>query len=304
VHRAAMQDPKLMEIIGQNPQAQAIMSAGMAHLMEHVAFQYRVELQKQAGFALPPPPDYDDDSGYLTPLQETQMSRAVVAASSQLLQKDQAEAQAKQNAQKQQDPMVQMQQQELQIKQQEVQIKQQALQMEQQISTAEQQRKQAQDQINKEIRMAELQLKQQELQLTAQLDSVKLGADIEHKKRQVMVDAAHKTDTHDLKEKDLLVRAATHEDNHEHEKSKHRHELIKTMAGEKHKHTDRMVNAARDADRQNLEESKHNLETVKTGVDIAHEHYRRQLDKHKHDSTLEAQAQQSEPQDLSGEEGE
>jgi len=76
------------------------------------------------------------------------------------------------------------------------------------------------------------------------------------------------------------------------------------MAGEKHKHTDRMVNAARDADRQNLEESKHKLETVKTGVDIAHEHYRRQLDKHKHDSTLEAQAQQSEPQDLSGEERE
>jgi hypothetical protein len=54
---------------------------------------------------------------------EVELSRLSAQAAGQLLGKHQAQAQAEQNAQTQQDPIVQMQQAELQIKQKEVEIK-------------------------------------------------------------------------------------------------------------------------------------------------------------------------------------
>ena len=39
VHMAAMQDPKIAQLIGQNPQAQLIQAAAMAHINEHIAFE-------------------------------------------------------------------------------------------------------------------------------------------------------------------------------------------------------------------------------------------------------------------------
>lgn len=38
VHTMAMKDPKIAQIVGQNPQAQMMMAAMMAHINEHVAF--------------------------------------------------------------------------------------------------------------------------------------------------------------------------------------------------------------------------------------------------------------------------
>jgi hypothetical protein len=55
VHMAAMQDPKIMQMVGQNPQAQAIQAAAMAHINEHVAFEYRKQLEEQLGVPLPKP---------------------------------------------------------------------------------------------------------------------------------------------------------------------------------------------------------------------------------------------------------
>jgi hypothetical protein len=49
VHMSAMQDPKIMQIVGQNPQAQAIMAAAMAHINEHVALEYRRQVEEQIG---------------------------------------------------------------------------------------------------------------------------------------------------------------------------------------------------------------------------------------------------------------
>ena len=121
VHMMAMQDPKISQILGQNPQAQTMMAAIQAHIAEHLAFEYRRQIEEQAGVPLPPPDaEMDEDT-------ELQVSRLAAMAAAQLFQKDQAEVQQQQNQQMAQDPMVQMQMAELEIKKKEVEIKAQKL---------------------------------------------------------------------------------------------------------------------------------------------------------------------------------
>ena len=121
VHMSFMGDPKIQQVMGQNPQAQQMAAAMAAHIQEHLAFEYRRQIEEQAGVPLPPP---DSDMDEQT---EIQISRLAAAAAQQLLQKDQAEAQMMQNQQMMQDPIVQMQMQELQIKQGELELKKQKL---------------------------------------------------------------------------------------------------------------------------------------------------------------------------------
>jgi hypothetical protein len=123
VHQAAMQDPKIMQIIGQNPKAQMIQAAALAHINEHVAFQYRKEIEKQLGIPLP---EMDKE---LPKDMEVEVSRMMALAAQKLLSKDQAEAAQQQAQQAAQDPIVQMQQQELQLKAKEVEIKEKKLAM-------------------------------------------------------------------------------------------------------------------------------------------------------------------------------
>jgi hypothetical protein len=116
-----MQDPQVMAMIGQNPQGQTVMAAMQAHMQEHLAFSYRKQVEEQAGVPLPPPnAEMSEDT-------ELQVSRLAAAAAQQLSQKKQAEAQQQQNQQMAQDPIVQMQMQELQIKQGELELKKQKL---------------------------------------------------------------------------------------------------------------------------------------------------------------------------------
>jgi hypothetical protein len=117
VHQAAMQDPKIMKLVGQNPQAQAIQAAAMAHINEHVAFAYRKQIEEQLGVDLPA----EDEK--IPKDIEVEVSRLTAQAAQQLLAKHQNEAQQEQAQQQAQDPLVQMQQAELQLKAQEVQIK-------------------------------------------------------------------------------------------------------------------------------------------------------------------------------------
>jgi hypothetical protein len=117
VHMAAMQDPKMREIVGQSPFAQAIGQAMAAHITEHVAFQYRREIEKTLGVEMP------NEDQPLPEDVEVELSRLAKEAAEKLLQKDQAEVAAQQAQQQMQDPVVQMQQQELQLKQMELQHK-------------------------------------------------------------------------------------------------------------------------------------------------------------------------------------
>jgi hypothetical protein len=124
-HMAMAQDPTIMQLIGQNPKAQQMMAAGMAHIAEHTAYAYRQKIEQQLGMPLPP----EDSDTRLPPEIQNAMAAAMAQAAQQVLQQSQAQQAQQQAQQAQQDPIVQMQQQELQIRQQEVQIKQQELQI-------------------------------------------------------------------------------------------------------------------------------------------------------------------------------
>jgi hypothetical protein len=130
VHMAAMQDPKIQQMIGQNPQAQAIQAASMAHINEHIAFEYRRQIEEQLGVTLP------DPEQQLPEEAEAQLAPLIAQAAQQLLAKNQGEAQQQQAQQQAQDPLIQMQQQELQIKQQEAQAKAQKMMADSQIDQA------------------------------------------------------------------------------------------------------------------------------------------------------------------------
>jgi hypothetical protein len=123
VHTSALQDPKLMQLMGQNPNAQSMMASMQAHIAEHLAFEYRRQVEEQAGVPLPPPNAEMDEN------TEVAISRLAAQASQQLLQKNQAEAAQQQAQQMAQDPIIQMQQQELEIKKGELELKRQKLQI-------------------------------------------------------------------------------------------------------------------------------------------------------------------------------
>jgi len=117
VHQSMMQDPAVAAIIGQNPQAQTIMAALQAHMAEHVGYMYRQQVEQQLGMPLPP----EDEK--LSPQVEMALSGMMAQAANRVLQQSQAAAAQQQAQQQAQDPVIQMQQQELAIRQQEVQLK-------------------------------------------------------------------------------------------------------------------------------------------------------------------------------------
>ena len=110
VHLAAAQDPKLQEIIGQSPFAGAIQAAMAAHVTEHVAFQYRKEIEKNLGVGMP------DEDKPLPEDVEIEISRLAAEAAGKLLGKNQAEIAQQQAMKQQQDPLTQIQQRELALK--------------------------------------------------------------------------------------------------------------------------------------------------------------------------------------------
>ena len=195
VHMAAMQDPKMAAMMGQTPQAQSIQAAFSAHLMEHVAYQYRKDLEKQLGASLPSPPDFlgeDDEVGYLTPEVEVQVSQLAAEAADRLLKKDMAEAQMQQAQQQMQDPLVQMQQMDLQIKKQLADIEGQKVQL------------------DHNIKLAQLDLQKQKMTT----DAIAKSDEIDLKEKQQMIDALHKSDQTDLAQEkhssDMAHKYATH----------------------------------------------------------------------------------------------
>lgn len=126
VHMSAMKDPKIMQLVGQNPQAQMIQSAMLAHINEHIAYEYRKQMEAAMGIELPSHPD-DEDAQGIPAEMEVQISQLAAQAAQQLLQRNTNEVAAQQAQQAQQDPIIQMQQQELQLKAQEVSIKERKL---------------------------------------------------------------------------------------------------------------------------------------------------------------------------------
>jgi hypothetical protein len=151
-HQAFMQDPSIMGFIGQNPAAQQIMAALSAHMAEHVAFQYRQQMEAQLGVPLNAPNEEMPEEF------EVKLAGLLAQAGQQLTQENQAKAAQAAAQQKLQDPIIQMQQAELQLKQQ------------------EQQRKAAKDQADAAEAAARLQLDAQKAQTTAAIESSRIAA--------------------------------------------------------------------------------------------------------------------------------
>jgi hypothetical protein len=119
VHMAAIQNPKIQQAMQGNPQAQQIMAAAMAHVNEHIAMEYRRQIEEAMGMVLP-----GEDSNKQIPQEMAdQIAIKAAQASQQLLQRDQQEAKQQQAQQQMQDPVVQMQMQELQIKMKDLELK-------------------------------------------------------------------------------------------------------------------------------------------------------------------------------------
>jgi hypothetical protein len=124
VHMAPMQDPKLQQLLGMNPQmAQQLQAAMMAHINEHIGFEYRLQIEKTMGMQLPPMPKDGEEPAQMPPEMADQIAQMAAQASQQLLMQNQQQAQQQQAQQQMQDPIIQLQQQELQIKQGELQRK-------------------------------------------------------------------------------------------------------------------------------------------------------------------------------------
>ena len=154
-HQAFMQDPSIMAFIGQNPAAQQIMAALSAHMAEHVAFQYRQQIENALGVPLPKPNEEIPED------MEVKLAGLLAEAAQQTTQQNQAQAAQAAAQQKMQDPIIQMQQQELQLK------------------AAEQQRKAQKDQADAALDAAKLQLDAQKAERTATIEAARVAAQTE-----------------------------------------------------------------------------------------------------------------------------
>ena len=123
---AAMQDPKIMQMMGQNPNAQMILGAMMSHIQEHIGYEYRRQMEEMIGVPIP----YDEEGEEGIPEEmELQIARLAAPAAQKLLQLSQSQVAQQQAQQQAQDPLVQIQQAELQIKQQDAATAQQKVQI-------------------------------------------------------------------------------------------------------------------------------------------------------------------------------
>lgn len=161
VHMSAMQDPKLLQLLQNNPMAQQMQSAMMAHVNEHLGFAYRVEIEKQLGMALPAQADESGEEAFINPEVEAMLAPMLAQAAQQLLQQNQSEAAQQQAAQQAQDPMIQLQQEDMAIKK------------------AEQQRKAAKD-------AADIKLKERQ----QNIDALKTVAQMENTSKQQQTEIA------------------------------------------------------------------------------------------------------------------
>ena len=159
VHMSAMQDPKILQLLQGNPMAQQMQAAMMNHINEHLGMEYRKQIELQLGFNLPPNRDETGEDIHINPEVEARLAPMLAQAAQRLLQQNQAEVAQQAAQQAQQDPIVQMQQQELAIKQ------------------AEQQRKAMKDQVDAQLKAKQQQIEAGRIMSQMEMEKLKLAAD-------------------------------------------------------------------------------------------------------------------------------
>ena len=166
-----MEDPFIAAAIGQNPQGKQIMAAIQAHIAEHTAFLYREQIEERLGVPLPAP------EAELPEEIEVNLARMIATAGQQVKDGHKKEQAQKQAQQQQQDPVFQLQQQEVQAKVQEVQRKAQKDQLDAQAKQAEAQRKMMKDKTDAQLAQQKLQLESQLAQMKMQIEQAELELD-------------------------------------------------------------------------------------------------------------------------------
>lgn len=157
-HSTFIQDPMTQQMLEQNPAGQAIIAQMQAHMAEHFAFKYRQQIEQQLGAPLPYSEDTPDKDREVIPEEyEVQISRLVAQAGVQLLTMNQQQMAQAQAAQQAQDPIIQMQQQELALKGQEV------------------QRKAQKDQIDAQLKSRQLDIEEYRIASNEEMEGVKAG---------------------------------------------------------------------------------------------------------------------------------
>jgi hypothetical protein len=191
-HMSAMQNPKIMQLMQMNPQAQAIQAAAMAHINEHIAFEYRKQVEMAIGAPLPG----EEQNKHMAPEMADQIAMATAKASQQLLQQAQQQAAQQQAQQQMQDPVVQMQMQELQLKQQDLQLKAQKQQID--AAAKADQLEVEKSRIEAQMQIAAMQVgataaaKKDQLDRQQQTDGVRMGIDAAKHKAQMAVQMAQR----------------------------------------------------------------------------------------------------------------
>ena len=159
VHMMAMQDPKILQLLQGNPMAQQMQAAMMNHINEHLGMEYRKQIELQLGFNLPPNKDETGEDIHINPEVEARLAPMLAQAAERLFQQNQAEVAQQAAQQALQDPMVQLQQQEMAIKQ------------------AEQQRKVVKDQMDAELKAKQQQIEAGRIMSQMEMEKLKLAAD-------------------------------------------------------------------------------------------------------------------------------
>ena len=163
-HMSLMQDPMIMQMIGQSPMAQTMMGAVMAHVAEHMAFEYRSQIEQQLGMPMTEP------DAELDPQTEVKLSRLVAQASQKLLQGNMQKAQQAQAQQMAQNPQMQMAQAELSLKAEEL------------------KRKEADSQRDFAIAQEKLKLEQRRLDVEREKEQMRLSAQARQGDRKIKAD--------------------------------------------------------------------------------------------------------------------
>jgi len=187
VHMSMLQNPTIMQLIGQNPRAPMIQAALTAHVAEHVGFMMRQQVEQQLGLPLPP------EGEQLPPNVEIALSAMMAQASQQVLMQDQAKAAQQQAMQQAQDPVVQMQLQELQLKAKEVELKEKKLLVDAAIASDKQELEEQKVSGNLELEAlrvgAQINESKNKAQFEQERDGIKLGVDIAKSKAQQLQQA-------------------------------------------------------------------------------------------------------------------
>ena len=197
IHMAMLNDPKVRELIGQNPQAPMIAQALQAHITEHIGMEYKRQMELTMGINIPYNDlDSDDDQTKLSPEQEIEIARMAVPAAQQLLNQNQTEVAARNAQQAAQDPVIQMQMKELQLKAQEVEIKMKKMQIEAAAKADQIRVEEARIAAQKEIAgmqvTAKAQAEKASIASKEKIEGFKLGSDIGKSKAQMAMQQQQK----------------------------------------------------------------------------------------------------------------